>query len=62
MTRVNQVPEDLKVLIINTVKAAFSELQNIENLIRITKGFLSEVDYISIQSQRNCFKIKDTAK
>ena len=40
-----QVPEDLKAFIENTVKAAFPELQNINNLIIITGGFLQEVDY-----------------
>ena len=40
-----QVPEDLKAFIENTVKAAFPELQNINNLITVTGGFLEEVDY-----------------
>ena len=40
-----QVPEDLKAFIENTVKAAFPESQNINNLIIITGGFLQEVDY-----------------
>ena len=40
-----KVPEDLDVLIKNTVKAAFPEQQEIANLITITGGFLSGVDY-----------------
>ena len=39
------VPEDLKVLIVNTVKSSFPELQNIDNPITITKGFPIGVDY-----------------
>jgi hypothetical protein len=41
----NQVPEDLKVFIESTIKSAFPELQNINNLITVTGGFLDEVDY-----------------
>ena len=40
-----QVPEGLEVFIENTVKAAFPELQNINNLIKVTGGYLEEVDY-----------------
>ena len=40
-----QVPEGLEVFIENTVKVAFPELQNINNLIKVTGGYLEEVDY-----------------